>query len=131
MTLHPLTKLIWNDVGLHKETVERIIQSWAKDQAEWLKKECNEYKAGNNPHAVCSFANTRIDDAFQLTPETLEHKFHAIRLKHDGNYSSPADFWDAVLKEFAVVAEEHFGRPPLTKTVNCSVQQVLQSDGTY
>lgn len=128
MTLHHLTKKLLSAkpvIGRDRdESIEKIVRGYLTGRAEWLKGQSSYVK-----DAYPEFYNA-IDRAFHLTPETLEEKFHAIRLAHHKLYKSPEDFWAAVLKEFAEVAEKHFNNQPSVRTVNCSVQPP-QSDGTY
>ena len=61
--MHPLTKLLHIE---HHSDSDHIIQSWAKERTEWLKKEL----CAEGYHSV-------IDQAFQVKPE-LEDKIDEI-----------------------------------------------------
>lgn len=110
MTLHPLTKELLSarfEYSPHRdESIDRVVRTWATNQALWLKKEFHGTVLDHPGF------NDRIDRAFQIAPETLEEKFRAIQRKHDGNYAILGDFWDAVLKECVQAAEEHFSNNP-------------------
>lgn len=114
MTLHPLTKKLLSGGLLHthqpEAAINRIVLTWVTERAEWLK-------------LTVDYGANFIDDAFQFVPETLEEKFDAIRRKYDHKYPSPKDFWDAMCKEFAEVATEHFANQFSGKTVNYSREE--------
>lgn len=116
MTLHPLTKELLSArleyLSDYDGSIDRIVRIYLNRRAGWLKNELG----AEGYHET-------IDKAFQVTPETLEEKFHAIRRKHDHKYPSPQDFWDAVLKEFAEVAIAHFSNQSSGETVNYSRQE--------
>ena len=96
--MHPLTKILYGSYAGSANGADNKIQYWANERAERLKKTA--YDGIITPKM--------IDLAFQLEPNTLEDKFKAIQLKHNGQYHSARDFWNAVIKNFAQAADEHY-----------------------
>ena len=119
--MHELTERVTSDTlngfnrAIRETLVDNAIREWLEEKADKIKKECIHFKAGNNPHKLCSFDNTIIDKVLCLTEKTLEEKFAKAVLGNIPNtdsvyFTSIQSILMEKIKPLAQIAKEHYER---------------------